>query len=359
LSENTLTIGYDSRGFNSNQLLSAIQQLDSSRFVGFAYGSGFEAQPELLQKISEFIPLIGNAASTVAAIKNPLAFFAALQQLNINHPKICSALPAHDAEAYLIKFSGGSGGWHIRYASAGGGGLPAGHYYQHMVAGRAVSLLFLASGDGIEVVGFNEQWCSPAAGMPFRYGGAAGNAELSHSVCQQLVSSATALAQKFHLRGLNSLDAIVLDTIVLNSLVQPACRPTEDERVLVLEINPRLSATLDLYSLLDHSLFTRHVSACLNQAAVDSDIRLNGRSHAHAIVYASHDLEITVAVDWPQWVTDTPACFGPQLTFLTGEPVCTVLVDADDVETAKKIAQGRVEIIQNLLQSLNQNNISS
>ena len=344
-----MTIGYDSRGFDSSQLLSAIKQLDSSRFIGFVYGSGFEAQPELLQRVSEFIPIIGNAASTVAAIKNPAVFFAALQQLHINHPQTCSAVPAQDAEAYLIKLSGGSGGWHIRHASAGGGDFPGGHYYQHRVAGRAVSLLFLANVDGIEVIGFNEQWCSPSAGMPFRYGGAAGNVELSGSVREQLVSYAAALANRFHLRGLNSLDAIVQDT----------GNTAEDAQVFVLEINPRLSATIDLYNQPDHSLFARHVSASLSQGCADADFRLNGHSHAHAIVYARHDLEIAAPDDWPVWVTDTPACFGSQLRFLAGEPVCTVLADADDAEMAKKIVQDRVEIIQNLLQSLNQKNISS
>jgi len=348
LSESTLTIGYDSCGFDSSQLLPALQQLDTSRFIGFVYGSGFEAQPELLQQISEFIPLIGNAVSTVAAIKNPAVFFAALQQLHINHPQTCSALPAHDADAYLIKSSGGSGGWHIRHAGADGGGLPAGHYYQHRVAGRAVSLLFLASADGIEVIGFNEQWCSPSADMPFRYGGAAGNVELPGTVREQVVSYAAKLANRFQLRGLNSLDAIVQD----------AGNSAEDAQVFVLEINPRLSATIDLYSQLDHRLFAMHVSACLGQGCADADFRLD-RSHAHAVVYASADLEIAAPDNWPAWVTDTPVCFGPHLRFLAGEPLCTVLADADNAETAKKIAQDRVEIIQNLLQSLNRKNISS
>jgi len=349
LAEKALAIAYDNRGFDSSQLLSAIRQLDCSQFVGIAYGSGFEAQPELLQQISEFIPLIGNAASAVAAIRNPAVFFAALQQLHINHPKTCSALPAHDADAYLIKSSGGSGGWHIRHASTDDSGLPAGHYYQLMVAGRAVSLLFLANGEGIEVVGFNEQWCSPSADMPFRYGGAAGNVELCGSVRKQLVSYAAKLAEKFHLRGLNSLDTIVQD----------AGSPAEDAHVFVLEINPRLSATLDLYGHLDHSLFARHMSACMDQKLADRDSRPKLHSHAHAVVYASHDLEITAAVDWPDWVVDNPACSGYQLRFLAGEPVCTVLADAGNADAAKKLVQDRVEIIQNLLQSLNQKNISS
>lgn len=122
-----LLVEYGCDGFNADALLAAVNTLDVGQYLGFVYGSGFEAQPELLKKIAESIPLIGNTATTVSRVKTPADFFAALQRCSISYPAVFNVLPVHDsldqdslesaATVYLKKFARGCGGTHISAAS--------------------------------------------------------------------------------------------------------------------------------------------------------------------------------------------------------------------------------------------------
>ena len=348
-------VSFDEQGFNADELLKVITQLDLSQFVGCIYGSGFETQPGLLQKIADAVLLLGNTANTVRAIKHATQFFSALRQLNIAHPAVFDVLPDNDEKnrsaVYLKKFSAGSGGAHIRLASVNDAKLLENEYYQQQLSGQSVSLLFLADGYKIEVVGFNEQWSSPCDAMPFRYGGAVSQVALSNSVQQQLIEAAEKLTVRFGLLGLNSLDAIV-----------------QDDKVYVLEVNPRLSATVDLYDHTATNLIDRHVQVCSNRASLSQE-NLGDNCHAqqsrtqqsqaqqsqaqqsraHAIVYATFDIEIVPSTEWPSWVMDTPFNLSETKKILAGNPICTVTAYDDGAEAAKQLLYARVDVVQNLL----------
>ena len=352
LADKTIVVAYGKNGFNADALLAAISNLDASQYIGFVYGSGFEAQPELLQKIADIIPLLGNAPATVRAVKTAAGFFSALQQLNVAYPAVFDALPnrhaCHHSDVYLQKFAGGCGGTHIKIVSSDDADSEANHYtnyyYQQYIDGRSVSLLFIADSQKIEVVGFNEQWLSPATEMPFRYGGAVSRIMLPQAVQQQLIDAAEKLSIEFGLIGLNSLDAIVRGDVAY-----------------VLEINPRLSATVDLYAANlpeedDVNLLDRHVNTCLKNATPQHGYAQNllkapKNSNAHAIVYASSNIAIPATFLWPDWVVDNPHQSNQQdvVKILAGEPVCTVLAVADNADAAKQLAHTRVKMIQNLL----------
>ena len=61
--------------FDAQQLITTLNKIDLSHCLnlclGLCFGAGFEAQPDLLARISERIPLLGNTTQTVAACKNP------------------------------------------------------------------------------------------------------------------------------------------------------------------------------------------------------------------------------------------------------------------------------------------------
>lgn len=331
----------------------ALNRLDLTKYIGFVYGSGFEAQPDLLQTIALRIPLIGNPPATVSAVKNVDRFFSALQLLNIKHPSVYKVLPADaDAVVYLRKSVCGSGGTHIKLANADNEKRGDNYYYQRWISGKSVSLLFVANGLQVEVVGFNEQWVSATEDMPFRYGGAVSHIELPQEIRLQLFTAAVELTEFFGLRGLNSLDAIV-----------ESDGYTSNKQAYILEINPRLSATADLYANIDcfpENLLDKHIQASLNSHKL-ADNRLQDyprrqafirRSKAHAIVYADSDIATTAAITWPiawkDWVVDNPS---RSVKILAGEPVCTVIAYADSAQKAKRLVQDRVEKIQSLLQA--------
>ncbi|HSI43351.1 MAG TPA: ATP-grasp domain-containing protein [Methylotenera sp.] len=320
-----ISVPFDEHGFEAAALKQAINRLDTNDYVGFVYGSGFEAQPELLQTISEQIPLIGNAAEVLSAVKST-GFFEALDSLNIPYPQTFRNWPDKVFRTYLKKSFGGCGGTHISIASPKDQ-LHDYEYFQQFIKGQSVSLLFLAYENEVDVIGFNEQWVSVSGDKPFRYGGAVSNVDLPQAIQQQLLKAAHALTTKFNLKGLNSLDAVV-----------------ENNIVYILEINPRLSATFDLY---DADLFKRHL--CANNPALkktqNSALGKPAEAKAHAIVYAEEDTVFLCSFEWPEWATDIPSSHTESITIKSGEPICTVLASAKDAETAKLLVMSRVKIL--------------
>ena len=344
LADRTIIVDYDSNGFNAIALLDAIKTIDVSQYLGFVYGSGFDAQPELLQQIAKLLPLIGNLPATVLAVKTATSFFSTLTQLNIKHPKVYEVLPAdYHTNVYLKKFAGGCGGTHINLVNNQVVNnqklLLPNHYYQQYVAGLSVSLLFVADGENVVVIGFNEQWLSPAKDMPFRYGGAVGGFDLPKLLQEQLIDAAKKLTQAFGLIGLNSMDAVVKNDVAY-----------------VLEINPRLSATFDLYKNLDFNLFNLHVQVCLQHLKQPQSVKPLKQAQAHAIVYTESDTYVSTEIHWPTWAVDTPhhANQFQHVKILAGEPICTALADSDYSEDAKQLAQSRVEVLLEMLKTNHQ-----
>jgi predicted ATP-grasp superfamily ATP-dependent carboligase len=346
LAETAIVVSYDKHGFNADALLCAIAQLDSSQYLGFVYGSGFEAQPKLLQEIANIIPLIGNSAATVQAVKTASIFFPALDFLKITYPKTCDKLPIGNSAPYLKKFASGCGGTHITTFNIDAKPLGENQYYQQQIDGRSVSLLFLADSHHIEPIGFNEQWLSPDATTPFRYGGAVSRIDLSLAVQQQIICAAELLAKQFGLLGLNSLDVIV-----------------QDDTAYILEINPRLSATFDLYSAdlyqgVGDNIMGIHLRVSLEAEkfplkGIKKNFQVNKHSTAHAVVYAQEDTVLDTLFEWPSWVLDNPYNDRQKeyIKILAGEPICSVLAHADDATTAKQLALTRVGEIKDLLGS--------
>lgn len=323
--EHVYKIEYANSGFDANQFETALNQIDTSDMLGFAYGSGFEAQPDLLERISKRLPLIGNQPEVVRQIKDATHFFDVLDQLAIPHPEVSFKMLAN-ADGWLCKEEGGSGGTHVLDAGANQY-LPDGQYYQRVMDGIPVSMLFAANGSEAKVVGFNQQWVAPIAGKPYRYGGIVGNANLPSAIKLALQSTAQKITAAFSLRGLNSLDVI-----------------WNDEQFWVLEINPRLSSTLDLYQSKESNLFALHVQA------VGGDLSqfptISSCSRARNVLYAAQDLLIPEDFSWPEWTADIPM---PLSCIPHAQPICTVLAEADHAGDAQALVLSRVAELSALL----------
>lgn len=307
-------VGFSSGGFDAEDLWRKLSALDSDHLIGVAYGSGLENQSGLLKKISRRFRLLGNSPEVVAYVKDPRRFFPLLDALDIAYPEVRFDIP-DNADGWLAKQGGGAGGTHIRRLN--GETTADGCYYQRMVKGRPVSVLFLADGRRTEVIGFNEQWLAPIADMPFRYGGAIGNALMPDGVKERMANAACRVTATAGLRGLNSMDFML-----------------SGDKLLALEVNPRLSATFDLYSIPD--LFERHLQACLGEIAALPP--LPQKSKAHLVFYAPADVTISDDMAWPEWAVDLPPTGA---VCKAGEPLCSVLAEAADAEAAKALVFAR------------------
>lgn len=318
----THALDYRDGGFDANALDAVLSGLKSTAPLGLAYGSGFEQQPALLALAEQYMPLFGNPVRVVRNMKRALTFFALLDVLNIPHPAVRLQQLSRDdlnKTAWLLKRSGGSGGTHIRRVIANAA-LEPGSYYQQEVQGIPVSLLFAADGNRAQAIGFNQQWLAPAPDMPFRYGGAVSHAEMPSGVRRQLLQAAQKLTAAVGLRGLNSLDAIM-----------------QGDRLWILELNPRLTATFDLYQAADGGLFQLHLDAC--RGNIGHWPQLTGQACAHYIFYAPEGMRLPADFDWPDWVADIPRSADG---IASGEPVCTVTAQAATAAEAVALMAQRV-----------------
>ena len=330
-------IGLCDGQLDSKQLLSVLDDLDLKhdskqglkQFVGFCYGAGFEKVPNSLLDINERVTVLGNSVDVIHTCKTPTIFFGLCDQLQVPFPTVVYQRP-QDSHDWLRKEVGASGGEHIRQMSDTQGEKVANVYYQRFQLGMAISCLFVATESGVDVVGFNELWVDVNDDAPFRYGGAVSHAELSEQVKERLTNYVAKLSQSMGLVGINSCDAIC-----------------DGDEVYLLEVNPRLSATMDLY-LGDHPgdcysdglLMGKHIAAS-QYKRYEYGIKLKDitqTSRAHQVLYAEHAMGLKDGIIWPEWVCDVPV---PGSGFSVGMPVCTVIAEAETASLAKVIVNER------------------
>lgn len=296
--------------------------------AGLVCGSGFERRPDLLSRVSERWPLIGNRPEVIERIKHPFRFASLCADLAIPHPEVSRSRP-HDPSGWLAKRAGAAGGWHIRPAE------DAVHrdcvYYQRRVDGQPRSALFLADGREARIIGFSRQWTDPAPERPFRYGGAVRLPGLAPELERSLTAAVEAIAAAAGLVGLNSADFIV-----------------SEERACLIEVNPRPGATLDVFRDRDGRLFRAHVKACRGELE-NVPLAFENAAAASAIVYGRRYVREIPALDWPDWAADRQS---PGTSVAAGGPLCTVLAESDNPDAAVALVMERASAIRSMLEGV-------
>ncbi|HVH67366.1 MAG TPA: ATP-grasp domain-containing protein [Gemmatimonadales bacterium] len=310
--------------FDASSLLTAAAQLaPPGRCAGLVYGSGFEARPSLLERLADRRRLYGNLPAVVAAVRDVSRFCALLDRLGIAYPETRQVIPQGSPAGWLVKLPGGAGGAQVRPADRRR--APAhGAYYQRFEHGTSHSALFLADGRRATVVGFNEQWSvGVRRGRPFLYGGAVGGGVIPSAVAADIRKKLDALVAATGLVGLNGLDFLL-----------------QGERWLALEVNPRPTATMELYDPdYPRGLFEWHLRACEGELPEAPPRPLRPRAvRAHAVVYAPASGRVSAAFSFPDWCRDVP---NPGTRFGAGDPVCTVHAAARDRDRAVTLVRRR------------------
>jgi predicted ATP-grasp superfamily ATP-dependent carboligase len=309
------------RGMRRQNLLRALRELAElapSPILGLVYGAGFEDRPELLTLLAKEWPLLGNDAATVTRLKAPESFFAELDRLRILHPATSRERPAQST-GWLIKKRGGAGGSHIASSLAKHGLRNV--YYQERVEGRAVSALFVGNACDARVLGFSEQWTAPSPRSPFRYGGAVRPASPPSAVARQIASAVSRIARRFEIVGLASADFLV-----------------KGEEALLLEINPRPGATMEIFDCGARPLMRIHLDAVRVGKLPPSGLKF-ADAMASAIVYAPFGFTVPPGTVWPPWSSDRPKSAEH---IDKNRPICTVWARGRTKAQAKRLAEERI-----------------
>jgi predicted ATP-grasp superfamily ATP-dependent carboligase len=197
-------------------------------------------------------------------------------------------------------------------------------YYQKRVAGRAVSALFVANGERARVLGFSEQWIAPSPRGAFRYGGAVMPAALPRKARQAMTEAVERVVAAFCLKGLGSADFML-----------------GEAGPLLLEINPRPGATLDIFDGDAAPLLRLHLDAVLEGKLPGAPLPLEC-AKASAIVYAPQRVTVPPCMVWPDWAADIPKA---SELIDKNRPICTVLARAPAKTRAKRLAEARTKKI--------------
>jgi predicted ATP-grasp superfamily ATP-dependent carboligase len=314
---NTSVTGF-SGGNNSNELINiVIEYANNYAELCVIIGSGFEENPELLAQLEHRVTVIGNHSSVIMQLKDPSIFFKRLEQLALPYPKYITD-PIHESSSdFLIKTMGGTGGGHIRQYK-NDSSLTSTSFLQAFLRGKNYSATFIADGQSTHMLGFNETWVCQE-NSDFTFAGAVSNVNLSKELRQQVTDAIRRIVVLFKLKGLCGMDFIV----------------EESGKYSILEINPRPTATFELYET-DRNLFTQHLAAF--QGKITEPELDQTRSRALGLLYAGKSITIP-RLDWPEWVTDRPQA-GKQIAI--GEPVCTVHAEGLAVEDVKQQLKTRL-----------------
>jgi len=313
VAEQYLQVRMTDDGVDEADFKQKFEQINVEEGYQLIYGSLFDANPALLAWVADRVEVIGNLPQTLQ-ISRSFDFFVLLDNLGIRHPEVRLDLP-NDAKSWLVKRLNSSGGAHVRPTELG----IKGDYFQRKIDGEPVSLLFLADGKTARTVGFNQQLLASTADMPYRFAGALSGAVLPMTVQQEFVDAAQRLTAALGLRGLNSLDAVL-----------------DGDSLWILELNPRLSATFQLYP----KLLQAHLQASAGELV---DLIENKTARAEFVLYADEQLNIPADFSWPDWVADIPFADVDSVAIDKDEPICSVLAEGENAVAAHQLLLERVK----------------
>ncbi|WP_425613689.1 ATP-grasp domain-containing protein [Anatilimnocola sp. NA78] len=318
-----------------------LRALSAAPEAPWMYTGSLENYPRLVGRLAKLRPLLGNGPEVVARVRDPRWLASQLSKTELAYPETRFAGDKIASEAgWLIKPIRSAGGMGIRQADAAEGRfVGTRHVYQRYVQGVSLSASFMATKNGVHLLGFAQQWCGENWGspQPFQFAGAMSPLKLLPADEETIVRAANQLAASAGLRGLFGLDLI-----------------RDAERIWLIEVNPRYTASMELLeSTTGPSLVVAH---CQAFAAEDVSIFrvASTEFHAKLIVYAT---ESGVAGDRLQQLIGELGAVGIQVkdipvwgtTIDKHSPICTVQIASADRAT---IANGLVTSAEQICSSL-------
>jgi uncharacterized protein len=285
------------------------------------YTSNFENYPAAVSRLAERRTLLGNPASVLRRVRDPLLLMHTLGHLGFSIPETRSSPPPHGRapESWLLK-PRRSGGGHGTTVWRRNQPVPRSCYLQQRLAGVPGSILFAADGQDAVVLGVARQIVGDRnmGARGFRYCGSLLGPPAILFPDQPAVADvaphlASAVAKEFTVQGLNGIDFIATGGV--------PCP---------IEVNPRYSASMELVERHGAlSIFAVHEQAC---RGVLPELVGLARVQGKAVVFARRNVVMGDTRDWLQdgSVADIPQ---PGERILRGRPICTVFASGDDADS--------------------------
>ncbi len=307
--------------------------------VPLVYTGGLENHPVLLDRIARSRQVAGVVGDSLRSVRNP----EKLSELMSAHGVPIARLGGTELDRsrrWLVKPRNGGGGRGIRPLTTEATSASSDDYLQEFVDGTAGSAAYLASGDGeVELIGT----CESLRGLhpdadPFAYFGSI----VRRDWAPTMLEHAGRVLATIGLRGLFGIDFV----------------RRESGECVVLELNPRYTASMELYELSQGRSLVAELLAIFD---VEIGVGIRQRSHSSAvgpreavigkrIVYAPRDLTCHVtplptrqAIEACEYdLADIPA---PNTSVPARAPICTVIAKAATVAACRMQLEQREQAV--------------
>jgi uncharacterized protein len=325
--------------YSAGGLFQATRRL---QFDAVAYTSNLENYPEIVERMARRHELLGNPANTLRQVRDSSLLHRLLNSAGFEVPETIFQVNGRRAtpeRRWLNKPIRSGGGHRVSFARFGGS-PKRGFILQEFISGLPCSASFVADGQQAAVLGLSEQLVGlhEFGSQGFHYCGniaplaAVEDSQQGSTILDQAQQIASLLTRTFGLVGVNGFDFIL-----------------KDGRVLLIEVNPRYSASMELiekaYSL---PIFDLHVQAITQKILPEIDPTLFGKTYpprfyGKAILYAEKEVRTPDTHRWLQaGIRDIPH---PGEKIPAGKPVCTLLADGNTREACFSQLAARVEAI--------------
>lgn len=217
------------------------------------YTGALENYPELIDRWAQRRPLLGVQGESLRRVRDPLELHAVLSEAGIPSPAVSDVADGLPGDgSWLRKPRRSAGGARIfRWQGPSEKALTeaatehvdskgfaaeavadAKFYYQQRVVGTVVGAVYLATTLGVQLLGVTQQLCGAdwLGAKGFRYCGSIGPLMLAKKVSTRLETLGRVVSERFALRGLFGIDAIL------------------DEQGVAwpIEVNPRYTASIEV-----------------------------------------------------------------------------------------------------------------
>lgn len=323
------------------------------------YTGGLENHPDLVDRLAQQRELYGNPGRVLRAVRNPFLVAETLRAAGLPSLPVLAELPPGVPGAWLRKPRDSGGGQGIGFARpnadqsavvcrrdvrwlAAAPGSSGGCYYQQYVSGTPCSAVFVAARGQAVWLGTTCQLIgTPWAGAQgFQYVGSLGPLDVPPAQQRLWERIGNCLVDRFELRGLFGVDAVLAD-----------------DAVWVVEVNPRYTASIEVLELATGlATLGPHVTACRDGELPAAWLPASGQRVGKAIVYARHAGR--VPDDFAQrvrrlnqnparpTVADIPPAGQP---IAAGDPVVTVLAYGSSLAAVTEALQQQVATVQTSL----------
>lgn len=279
--------------------------------VAVVYTGAIENYPDIVRAIEEHALLLGNSANNVQAARDPFGLQEAFLRRDIAFPKTQLETPVESECRWLRKCLHSAGGLRLRFANAHDRDSDT-HYFQEFIHGQVCSGAYLGDGSRAELFGVSEMLVGTdwLGGEGFKYCGSLTRG-CSEGELDRWRAIGDMVTQEFGLVGVFGVDAVLRGDVVVP-----------------LEVNPRYTASMELFETDSFSVIQQHVVACQQQRLFSSPSRPRGL-RGKCILYANSVTEFPEDFSHVRYPSVVIADIPQAQVIEAGHPILTMLAESN------------------------------